>query len=68
MGREVRSMKCWDRNWGVGEARLRWSRGWRREDRSKTQLRWGKWHQMGGNNKASRGGAGGTGGDGPKAW
>lgn len=65
---EVWSLKTWDGNWGMREPRWRWSRGWRREDRSETQLRWGKWHQMRGNNIESRSGAGEGGEDGPKAW
>jgi len=63
----VWSLKSWSGNWGIKEPRWRWSRRRRREGRSETQLRWGKWHQVRGNKKESRSGAGVGGGDGPKA-
>lgn len=50
------------------EPRQRWSRGWRKEDRSETQVREGKWRQMRGNNKESRSRTGEGREHDPKAW
>lgn len=50
---EVWSLKSWDGNWDMREPRRRWSRGWRKEDRSETQVREGKWRQMRGNKQKS---------------